>query len=101
MYSAMLVVTVGVAVAANEGPCDILGAAGNPCFAAHSTTRALYANYNGPLYNVTNQKNIVSLFSFRVRLLPQSLHGGAARSSYPRGLVFPAPSHLHGCAPPR
>lgn len=32
-----------------EGPCDILGAAGNPCVAAHSTVRALYKAYNGPL----------------------------------------------------
>ena len=35
-----------------EGPCDILGAAGNPCVAAHSTVRALYAKYAGPLYTV-------------------------------------------------
>ena len=36
-----------------EGPCDILAAAGNPCVAAHSTTRALFANYSGPLYNLS------------------------------------------------
>jgi len=36
-----------------QGPCDITGKAGNPCVAAHSTTRALYADYDGPLYNVT------------------------------------------------
>lgn len=36
-----------------EGPCDITGKAGNRCIAAHSTTRALYQGYNGPLYNVT------------------------------------------------
>jgi len=41
------------AAAAAPGPCDILGAAGNPCVAAHSTTRALYSAYAGPLYNVT------------------------------------------------
>ena len=35
-----------------EGPCDIYAAAKNPCVAAHSTTRALYASYNGPLYQV-------------------------------------------------
>jgi len=35
-----------------KGPCDIYGAAGDPCVAAHSTTRALYASYNGPLYQV-------------------------------------------------
>ena len=41
------------AVLAAQGPCDILVAAGNPCVAAHSTVRALYAAYAGPLYNVT------------------------------------------------
>jgi hypothetical protein len=34
------------------GPCDILGAAGNTCVAAHSTVRALYGAYTGPLYQV-------------------------------------------------
>lgn len=32
-----------------EGPCDILRAAGTPCVAAHSTTRAMYQAYTGPL----------------------------------------------------
>ncbi|MGC8550253.1 MAG: arabinofuranosidase catalytic domain-containing protein [Acidobacteriaceae bacterium] len=36
-----------------QGPCDIYAAAGDPCVAAHSTTRALYAGYDGPLYQVT------------------------------------------------
>jgi hypothetical protein len=45
--------TVIASVLNAEGPCDILGSAGNPCVAAHSTTRALYAKYDGPLYNVT------------------------------------------------
>src|SRR5580693_1589965 len=35
-----------------RGPCDIYAAAGTPCVAAHCTTRALYAAYNGPLYQV-------------------------------------------------
>src|SRR6478672_1023292 len=35
-----------------QGPCDIYAAAGTPCVAAHSTTRALYAAYAGPLYQV-------------------------------------------------
>src|SRR5665811_1177014 len=34
------------------GPCDIYAAAGDPCVAAHSTTRAMFASYNGPLYQV-------------------------------------------------
>ncbi|MEU8280439.1 arabinofuranosidase catalytic domain-containing protein, partial [Microbispora bryophytorum] len=33
-------------------PCDIYAAGGTPCVAAHSTTRALYGNYNGSLYQV-------------------------------------------------
>src|SRR5579864_3075117 len=40
-----------------QGPCDIYAAAGNPCAAAHSTTRALYAAYNGPLYQVLRQSD--------------------------------------------
>src|SRR5215471_6198822 len=39
------------------GPCDIYAAAGTPCVAAHSTTRALYASYNGPLYQVKRQSD--------------------------------------------
>jgi hypothetical protein len=42
----------GPSQAATSLPCDIYGAAGTPCVAAHSTVRALYANYNGPLYQV-------------------------------------------------
>ncbi|MBW8888571.1 MAG: xylan 1,4-beta-xylosidase [Fibrobacteres bacterium] len=37
---------------AATGPCDIYLAAGTPCVAAHSTVRALYGAYNGPLYQV-------------------------------------------------
>jgi len=40
-----------------QGPCDIYAAAGNPCVAAHSTTRALYAAYNGALYQVLRQSD--------------------------------------------
>ena len=40
-----------------EGPCDIYAAASNPCVAAHSTTRALYAAYRGPLYQVLRQSD--------------------------------------------
>jgi hypothetical protein len=38
-------------------PCDIYAAAGTPCVAAHSTTRALYASYAGPLYQVKRQSD--------------------------------------------
>jgi hypothetical protein len=39
------------------GPCDLYAAAGTPCVAAHSTTRALYASYDGPLYRVKRQSD--------------------------------------------
>ncbi|ROW06773.1 hypothetical protein VMCG_04140 [Cytospora schulzeri] len=34
------------------GPCDIYSSGGTPCVAAHSTTRALYDDYSGELYQV-------------------------------------------------
>ena len=40
-----------------QGPCDIYAAAGDFCIAAHSITRALYASYNGPLYQVFRQSD--------------------------------------------
>ena len=53
-----------VAVAA-DGPCDILGRAGNPCVAAHSTVRALYSKYAGP----------VETPSFHPRIVPRDTAG--------------------------
>jgi hypothetical protein len=47
----------GVAPPRPQGPCDIYAAAGAPCVAAHSSTRALYASYNGPLYQVLRQSD--------------------------------------------
>ncbi|MEV6208223.1 arabinofuranosidase catalytic domain-containing protein [Kitasatospora sp. NPDC051914] len=38
--------------AAASLPCDLYAAGGTPCIAAHATTRALFAGYNGPLYQV-------------------------------------------------
>jgi hypothetical protein len=38
--------------AATAGPCDLYSSGGTPCIAAHSTTRALYGAYTGPLYQV-------------------------------------------------
>ncbi len=45
-------VGVTAASAATSQPCDIYAAGGTPCVAAHSTTRALFAAYNGALYQV-------------------------------------------------
>ncbi|PYC79724.1 alpha-N-arabinofuranosidase [Streptomyces tateyamensis] len=42
----------GPSQAATQEPCDLYAAGGTPCVAAHSTTRALFASYNDPLYQV-------------------------------------------------
>src|ERR1700722_19648145 len=47
----------GVPPVRPQGPCDIYASAGAPCAAAHSTTRALYAAYHGPLYQVLRQSD--------------------------------------------
>eukprot|EP00928_Gymnodinium_smaydae_P005644 TRINITY_DN11918_c0_g1_i2.p1 TRINITY_DN11918_c0_g1~~TRINITY_DN11918_c0_g1_i2.p1 ORF type:complete len:293 (-),score=34.94 TRINITY_DN11918_c0_g1_i2:236-1114(-) len=38
--------------AVKGGPCDIYNSGETPCVAAHSTVRALYQNYTGPLYEL-------------------------------------------------
>ena len=50
-----------VALPRPNGPCDIYAAANMPCVAAHSSTRALYASYNGPLYQVLRQSDSKTL----------------------------------------
>ena len=40
-----------------EGPCDIYHAHGVECVAAHSTTRILYSEYDGPLYQVVRESD--------------------------------------------
>src|ERR1041384_1271433 len=45
-------ILVGTAGTASAAPCDIYAAGGAPCVAAHSTTRAMFDAYNGPLYQV-------------------------------------------------
>jgi non-reducing end alpha-L-arabinofuranosidase len=39
------------------GPCDLFEAGGTPCVAAFSTVRALFASYDGALYQVTRADN--------------------------------------------
>jgi hypothetical protein len=53
--------TTSSATVRPPGPCDIYAAANDPCVAAHSTTRALYAGYNGPLYQVLRQSDLKTL----------------------------------------
>ena len=47
----------GASLSRPAGSCDVYAAAGDPCAAAHSTTRALYSSYNGPLYQVMRQSD--------------------------------------------
>jgi len=59
----LLAAIIGVSMAyqgisaATTCPCDIYTAGGTPCVAAHSTIRALYAAYNGPLYQVKRKSD--------------------------------------------
>src|SRR3954452_13143245 len=52
LVAGLLLGQAGAAQAAGSLPCDIYAAAGTPCVAAHSTTRALYSAYNGSVYQV-------------------------------------------------
>jgi len=52
------VAAVGAAPASAASlPCDIYAADGTSCVAAHSTVRALFAAYDGPLYQVTRSSD--------------------------------------------
>jgi non-reducing end alpha-L-arabinofuranosidase len=55
--SGALVVSQLPSSAAASLPCDIYAAGGTPCVAAHSTVRALYANYSGNLYQVRRARD--------------------------------------------
>lgn len=44
--------TTKAAAAASSLPCDVYAVGNTPCEAAYSTTRALFASYNGPLYQI-------------------------------------------------
>lgn len=50
-----------------EGPCDIYKESGFPCVAAHSSTRALFKSYDGPLYQVMRQSDGRTLDIYAVR----------------------------------
>src|SRR6185295_7611241 len=57
-----------------QGPCDIYAVGGTPCVAAHSTTRALSASYNGPLYQVIRQSDGKTLDIGMIQ--PSAMDGG-------------------------
>ena len=47
-----------------EGPCDLYRAGGTPCVTAHSTTRLLDSQYDGPLYQVVRDSDGATLDVF-------------------------------------
>ncbi|KAH9815722.1 Alpha-L-arabinofuranosidase B (ABFB) domain [Teratosphaeria destructans] len=49
VVSLLVLITSPLAAA---GPCDIYKSGGTDCVAAHSTVRALYSSFSGPLYQV-------------------------------------------------
>ena len=51
LLAQLAAVPVGFAVDTTK-PCDIFAAGKTPCVAAHSTVRAMYGSYAGPLYQV-------------------------------------------------
>ena len=53
--------TATKAAAASSGPCDIYASGGTPCEAAYSTTRAMFASYNGPLYQIQRSSDSSTL----------------------------------------
>ncbi|KAF8183603.1 alpha-L-arabinofuranosidase B [Mycena galopus ATCC 62051] len=64
--SSLLILCLTVTLVA-AGPCDIYASGNTPCVAAHSTTRALFNAYSGPLYRIKrasdNATNTVSPLS--------------------------------------
>ncbi len=52
LSSAVSLLAISGITEAAPCPCDIYEAAGTPCVSAHSTVRALYESYDGPLYQV-------------------------------------------------
>lgn len=53
LSSLRLALGISLARLAAAGPCDIYASGDTPCVAAHSTTRALFDDYSGPLYQVS------------------------------------------------
>jgi non-reducing end alpha-L-arabinofuranosidase len=68
--------------AAGACPCDIYSVGGTPCVAAHSTVRALYASYNGALYQVRRKDNTTKDIGV---LTPGGFANSAAQDSFLSG----------------
>ena len=75
VFVALLFLPQQQSSAAGKCPCDILADGATPCVAAHSTTRALYASYNGPLYQVRRTSDN------KLQDIPLLSQGGVANAS--------------------
>jgi non-reducing end alpha-L-arabinofuranosidase len=64
-------------------PCEIYATGGTPCVAAHSTVRALFSSFNGPLYQVRRQSDNKTL-DIGV-LSPGGFADGAAQDTFCSG----------------
>ena len=60
-YSTAAVALLVAAAPTGASVCDIYDAAGTPCVAAHSLTRALYEGYSGRLYQVQRESDKATL----------------------------------------
>jgi hypothetical protein len=52
MFPRLNLILSGLVAAVAAAPCDVYAAGDTPCVAAHSSTRAMFVGYNGPLYQV-------------------------------------------------
>jgi hypothetical protein len=77
---ALAITATGVASAkkVNPRPCDLYASA-TPCVAAFSTTRALYSEYTGPLYQVMRQSDKTYA---DIGLLPDGYAKAAAQDTF-------------------
>jgi len=73
-----------------QGPCDIYATGDAPCVAAHSSTRALYASYEGPLYQVMRQSDGKTL---DVGVVPASEGNPGGYANAPAQDAFCAGTH--------
>jgi hypothetical protein len=81
----VLFVANGITLTAlNARPCDILGSASpaTPCVAAFSTTRALYASYTGPLYQVARPSDGAAS---NIGMLPDGYANAATQDTFCAG----------------
>lgn len=67
-----------------EGPCDIYRAHGLECVAAHSTTRILYSEYKGPLYQVVRESDGKTL---DIGTVPGGYADAAAQDAFLEGTI--------------